>query len=140
MGTYAWGKIDAIFDEGASAWGNMALELGMIFLSLNEEILTRLEALGLRRGLIEKKSSPNLADDVPSLDFSGWPIYTLESTPDQLVRDFCGALDESKELIPWAKDEPLPMKQIVSDSAEGHIEVPLHPAAERYWRERGYLT
>jgi TRAP-type uncharacterized transport system substrate-binding protein len=140
IGAYHRGEIDAIFDEGASAWGNMALELGMMFLSVDEDILSRLEAVGLRRGKIEKKNFPKLAADVPSLDFSGWPIYTIDSTPDQLVRDFCRALDESKERIPWAKDEPLPMQQIVSDSAEGHIEVPLHPAAERYWRERGYLT
>jgi TRAP-type uncharacterized transport system substrate-binding protein len=31
------------------------------------------------------------------------------------------------------------MAQIVRDSDEGHLEVPLHPAAEKYWREQGYL-
>jgi len=139
LGAVHRGEIDAIFDEGASAWGNMALDLGMAFLSLDEVILQRLESVGLRRGLIEKKNFSKLANDVPTLDFSGWPIYTLDSTPDALVRDFCRALDESKERIPWAKNEPLPMAQIVRDSDEGHLEVPLHPAAEKYWREQGYL-
>jgi TRAP-type uncharacterized transport system substrate-binding protein len=140
IGAVHRGEIDAIFDEGASAWGNMALELGMTFLSLDEAILRRLESVGLRRGLIEKKNFPKLADDVPTLDFSGWPIYTIESTPDALAKDFCRALDESKERIPWAKDEPLPMQQIVRDTDEGHLEVPLHPAAEQFWREQGYLV
>lgn len=140
IGAVYRGKIDAIFDEGAIAWGNMALELGMAFLSFDEANLQRLESVGLRRGLIEKKNFPKLADDVATLDFSGWPIYTLDSTPDALVKDFCRALDESKERIPWAKDEPLPMQQIVRDTAEGHLEVPLHPAAEKFWRERGYLS
>lgn len=140
IGAVHRGEIDAIFDEGASAWGNMALELGMTFLSLPEAILQRLEAVGLRRGTIEKKSFPKLAADVPTLDFSGWPVYTLASTPDSLVRDFCRALDESKALIPWAKAEPLPMAQMVCDSAEGHLEVPLHRAAAAYWRELGYLS
>jgi len=27
----------------------------------------------------------------------------------------------------------------VRDTPEGHLEVPLHPAAERFWRERGYI-
>ena len=139
LGAVHRGEIDAIFDEAASAWGNMALDLGMTFLSLDEAILQRLESVGLRRGLIEKKYFPKLANDVPTLDFSGWPIYTLESMPDKLVKDFCRALDESRERIPWAKDEPLPMAQIVRDSDEGHLEVPLHPAAEQYWREQGYL-
>ena len=139
VGAVQRGEIDAIFDEGASAWGNMALGLSMTFLALDEAILQRLESVGLRRGLIEKTSFPKLSADVPTLDFSGWPIYTMASTPDALVRDFCRALDDSKERIPWAKDEPLPMKQIVRDSPEGHLEVPLHPAAEKFWREREYL-
>ena len=140
IGAVHRGEIDAIFDEGASAWGNMALELGMTFLSLPEEILRRLESVGLRRGVIEKKSFPKLNADVPTLDFSGWPIYTLASTPDGLVRDFCRALDESKALIPWAKAEPLPLAQMVRDSPEGHLEVPLHAAAAAFWREAGYLS
>ena len=140
IGAVQRGEIDAIFDEGASAWGNMALELGMTFLSLPELVLQRLEAVGLRRGVIEKKSFPKLAADVPTLDFSGWPIYTLASTPHSLVRDFCRALEESKALIPWAKAEPLPLTQMVRDTAEGHLDVPLHAAAAAYWRELGYLS
>jgi TRAP-type uncharacterized transport system substrate-binding protein len=139
IGAMQRGEIDAIFDEGASAWGNMALELGMDFLSLDEKILLQLEASGLRRGLIEKKRFPNLDRDVPTLDFSGWPIYTHRDTADEFVTDFCRALDESKDRIPWADDAPLPLAQMVRDTPEGHLEVPLHPAAERFWRERGYL-
>jgi TRAP-type uncharacterized transport system substrate-binding protein len=139
IGAIERGEIDAIFDEGASAWGNMALELGMSFLSLDETILPRLEAVGLRRGLIEQKYFPKLAADIPTLDFSGWPIYTAENTSDDLVIDFCRALEASKDRVPWAKDAPLPLAQMVRDTPEGHLEVPLHPAAERFWCERGYL-
>src|SRR5262245_677812 len=53
IGAVQRGEIDAIFDEGASAWGNMALELGMTFLSLDESILRQLEIVGLRRAVIE---------------------------------------------------------------------------------------
>jgi TRAP-type uncharacterized transport system substrate-binding protein len=139
IGAIEHGEIDAIFDEGASAWGNMALELGMTFLSLDETILPRLEAVGLRRGLIEQKYFPKLAADIPTLDFSGWPIYTRENTSDDLVIDFCRALEASKDRVPWAKDAPLPLAQMVRDTPEGHLEVLLHPAAEGFWRERGYL-
>jgi TRAP-type uncharacterized transport system substrate-binding protein len=139
IGAMLRGEIDAIFDEGASAWGNMALELGMNFLSLDEKILQQLEASGLRRGSIAKTNFPKLDADVLTLDFSGWPIYTHRDTADGLVTDFCRALDESKERIPWAEDAPLPIAEMVRDTPEGHLEVPLHPAAERFWRERGYL-
>jgi TRAP-type uncharacterized transport system substrate-binding protein len=139
IGALRRGEIDAIFDEGASAWGNMALELGMNFLSLDDETLKRLESVGLRRGLIQQKYFPKLAGDVPTLDFSGWPIYTHRDTTDAMVADFCRALEASKERIPWAKEAPLPLAQMVRDTPEGHLEVPLHPAAERFWRQCGYL-
>jgi TRAP-type uncharacterized transport system substrate-binding protein len=139
IGAVERGEIDAIFDEGVSSWGNMALALGMDFLPLDEMILRRLEEVGLRRGLIEQKKFPKLRADVPTLDFSGWPIYTCENTSDNLVIDFCRALEASKDRIPWAKDAPLPLAQMVRDTPEGHLEVPLHPAAERFWREQGYL-
>lgn len=139
IGAVQRNEIDAIFDEGASTWGNMALELGMTFLTLDEDLLRHLEEVGLRRGLIQQANFPKLADDVPTLDFSGWPIYTRWDTPDSLVIDFCRALEMSKDRIPWAQDSPLPLAQMVQDSAEGHLEVPLHPAAERFWRQRGYI-
>jgi TRAP-type uncharacterized transport system substrate-binding protein len=140
IGAIQRGEIHAIFDEGASTWGNMALELGMTFLSLDEGLLQRLEVAGLRRGLIEKKNFLKLADDVPTLDFSGWPIYTHADTSDALVTDFCRALKASKDRVPWAEEGPLPLGRMVQDSAEGHLEVPLHPAAERFWRECGYIN
>ena len=139
IGATQRGEIDAIFDEGASAWGNMALELGMNFLSLDENMLARLEAVGLRGGLIQRKNFPKLTADVPTLDFSGWPIYTHRDTPDPMVADFCRALEESKARIPWAQNAPLPLAQMVRDTPEGHLEVQLHPAAERFWRQCGYL-
>jgi TRAP-type uncharacterized transport system substrate-binding protein len=139
IGAIMRGEIDAIFDEGASAWGNMALEIGMKFLSLDEDILQEIEPSGLRRGTITRASFPKLDADVPTLDFSGWPIYTNDNTPDGIVTDFCRALDQGKERIPWAHDEPLPLATMVRDSPEGHLEVPLHPAAERFWRQCGYL-
>jgi TRAP-type uncharacterized transport system substrate-binding protein len=140
IGAMQRGEIDAIFDEGASAWGNMALELGMNFLSLDEDMLKGLESVGLRRGLIQQKYFPKLTGDVPTLDFSGWPIYTHRDTPDAMVADFCRALEESKGRIPWAQDAPLPLAQMVRDTPEGHLEVPLHPAAGRFWLQGGYLS
>ena len=139
IGAVERGEIEAIFDEGASAWGNMALEIGMTFLSLDDALLTKLETVGLRRGLLLRSFFTKLSTDIPTLDFSGWPVYTHASTADTFVSDFCQALEASKDKIPWAKDEPLPLAQMVRDSAEGHLEVPLHPAAEHYWREHGFL-
>ena len=138
LGALHRGEIDAIFDEGANAWGNMALELGMTFLALDEILLQRLESIGLRRNVLDRKRFPKLTRDVPTLDFSGWLIYARRDAPDSLITAFCSALEACKDRIPWAEDAPLPLDQMARDSAEGHLEVPFHPAAERFWRERGY--
>jgi len=140
IGAAARGEIHAIFDEGVSAWGNMALELGMNFLAIDEPILRKVETLGMRRNLIKRDSFPKLSRDVATLDFSGWLIYTHECAPAELITEFCRALEARKDRIPWAMEGPLPLDQMVRDSAEGHLEVPLHPAAEHEWRELGYLS
>ena len=40
--------------------------------------------------------------------------------------------------IPWEGVGPLPLDRMSVDTREGPLDVPLHPAAEAYWRERGY--
>jgi hypothetical protein len=44
----------------------------------------------------------------------------------------------SNDRIPWAQDAPLAQK--VRDTSDGDLEVPLHPAAEWFWQERGYIS
>src|SRR5258708_39135671 len=88
---------------------------------------------------MERTYFPKLAGDVQTLDFSGWPIYTHQNTADAVVTDFCRALEESKQRIPWAQDAPLPLAPIVRDTAEWALKGPLPPAAERFWPERGSL-
>ena len=56
------------------------------------------------------------------------------------MRAFCEALDARRDTIP--SDEgtpPLPVHLMCKDTREGPLDIPLHPAAEAFWRERGYL-
>jgi TRAP-type uncharacterized transport system substrate-binding protein len=50
-------------------------------------------------------------------------------------------MDARRDRIPSedANGKPLPLEKLCKDSKEGPLYLPLHPAAERYWRERGYL-
>ena len=77
IGAVERGEIEAIFDEGASAWGNMALEIGMTFLSLDDALLTKLETVGLRRGLLCGVFLPNSQPtSPPSTSAAGQSIRT----------------------------------------------------------------
>jgi TRAP-type uncharacterized transport system substrate-binding protein len=140
VGAVKGGDLDAIFDEALNIWVDMALDAGMRFLSLEEPMLNKLERVGLRRGTISRKVFPRLDREVATIDFSGWPVYTHADVSDDLVIPFCRALENCKELIPWQGDGPLPLERMCRDTPEGPLTVPLHPGAERFWRERGYLV
>jgi TRAP-type uncharacterized transport system substrate-binding protein len=95
--------------------------------------------MGYRRNLIRKSVFPRLPGDVQTLDFSGWPVFVHAEAPDQLVADICTALDQRKDFIAWEGEGPLPVERMCRDTEDTPLDVPLHPAAERYWRQRGYL-
>lgn len=135
----ARGEVDAVWDEALGMFGARALELGMRFLPVDEPELARLEAMGMRRVAIPRVSYPQLDADVWTIDFSGWPVFCLESAPDDLVTAFCAAVEARKANVPWYGQGPMDLQFMVSDQPEAPLTIPLHPAAERYWRSKGYL-
>ena len=134
------GELDAIFDEGIMAWIDKGLGVGMRVLPLEEDILQKMEGMGFRRGTIEKRLYPGLTEDVPALDFSGFTVYTRADVPDQAVRSICQALEVRKDRIPRDSGPgPLPLHEMCMDTPGGPLTIPLHPAAEQFWREQGYI-
>ena len=140
LGAVQRGEVDMIIDEAVRSWIDAATESDMGVLPLDEPLLERLEELGFRRAVISKARYTKLKEDVPTLDFSGFPVYTHVNVPDAIVTSICSALEARKEKIPWQEDGPLPLDRMCRDTPEGPLNIPLHPAAERFWRERGYLS
>jgi TRAP-type uncharacterized transport system substrate-binding protein len=133
------GDIDAIFDEAVNAWMGLALDAGFLALPLKEPVVDKLESMGFRRSLLKKERWPKLPADVLALDFSGWPIYTHANVSDEVISSFCAALEARKDHIPWQGEGPLPLERMCKDTPEGPLDIPLHPAAERFWAKCGYL-
>jgi TRAP-type uncharacterized transport system substrate-binding protein len=133
------GDVDMIIDEAVRSWVDPAAEAGMHVLPLDEPMLTKLEGIGLRRAVIPKARYPNLPRDVPTLDFSGFAVYTHANVADAIVTAFCAALEARKDKIGWQEPGPLPLERMCLDTPDGPLVIPLHPAAERFWRERGYV-
>ena len=134
------GEIDAVFDEAVNTWVHLALDLDMRLLPIEEPTMQKLEKMGLRHSLIPKATYPKLPEDVLSVDFSGWPIFTHERVADEIITPFCAALEARKDRIPWWGGGPLPLERMCRDTPETPVNIPFHPAAERFWRERGYLS
>jgi hypothetical protein len=139
LGAVARGEVDMVIDEAVRGWLNSAAGNGMRALPLDEPMLAELEAIGLRRAVIPKSRYPNLAEDVPALDFSGFAVYTHANVADEVVGAICAALEARKEKIIWQEPGALPLERMCRDTPAGPLTIPLHPAAERFWRERGYL-
>jgi TRAP-type uncharacterized transport system substrate-binding protein len=58
---------------------------------------------------------------------------------DAVAYALCEAIEARKHVIPTDNYRPLDMTQICSGDEETPIVAPLHPGAERFYRERGYL-
>lgn len=132
------GEIDAIFDEASAYWVNEALDAGLKVLPLTEPTMRKLEAMGYKRAIMSRRDFPKLPQDVLTLDFSGWTIFVHQEADDGLVGQICAALDARKARIPWEEAGPLPVERMCRDARDTPQLVPLHPAAERFWRARGY--
>ncbi len=139
FGAMQRGEVDMIIDEAVRGWANSALDAGMRILPLEESVLAKMEALGLRRGIMPMARYPKLGKDLPTLDFSGFAVYTHADVPDSVITSICAALEARKERIGWQEPGPLPVESGCRDTADGPLVIPLHPAAEKFWRGQGYL-
>jgi len=133
------GDVDAIFDEAANYWVPQALDAGITILQLAKPTVATLEAMGYRRAILPRSTYQKLPRDVLSLDFSGWTVFVHTEAEDDLVTRICAGLDARKARIPWEEPGDLPVERMAREAPDTPQIVPLHPAAERYWRNRGYI-
>ena len=131
----ARGEIDAVFDEGIKVWLNEALAAGLAPIELEAAEFDALGKLGWRRVGLPKARFPGLARDVHTIDFSGWPLYANASLPDDVAYDICAALAAREAEIPWEKGSDGTALQTVHETDHTPMDVPLHPGAERWYRE-----
>lgn len=131
------GTLDAVFDEGIRTWLHVAFENGYVPIELEAEAFAQMGALGWRRVLITPKHYPTLERDHPCIDFSGWPIYSSASLPEQTAYNVCAAIAAREEEVPWEKENYSGVTQVVTETASTPMDVPLHPGSERWLREHG---
>lgn len=133
------GTVDAIFDEGILSWGQFALEHGFRILPIEGSVRERMKVAGYDIGTLTQSRLPGLLAPVPAIDFSGWPMIVHAEMPEDLAYALCEAIEGRKLLIPTDNYRPLDLAQLCSITEETPRGAPLHPGAERFYRERGYL-
>lgn len=133
------GSVNAIFDEGIKSWGQSALDHGFHYLPIEGLELKRLKAMGYRASVVPRSKFRGLTRDVPTIDFSGWPMVVRADMPNEVAYALCEAIEGRRKSIPTDNFKPLRMAQLCSNDDEAPCDVPLHPGARRFYRERGYL-
>ena len=135
-------SINAVFDEGISTiggWLDQALENGYDILPLEPDIVKKLEQLGYSRSVLPKSRYPQLKEDVMSIDFSGWSLVTHRWLPNNVAYAAIETIDARQNVIPVDDDQPLNMRNLCASTEKCPRQIPLHPGAEKYYREKGYL-
>jgi len=119
-----------------SVWTEISQKFELRFLQLPEELLTTLAQEGEQeRGIIPPGLYRGVDRPIPTVVRTGTVIYCRTDTPESFAYVVAKAMDEQQQLLQWSS---------LNFSYNLHTvwrayEVPLHPGAARYYRERGYL-
>lgn len=138
------GTLNAVFDEALMTmpWKQIADAVDLTFLPIDQDVLQSLERkYGVRSTVIPKGRLRGVDTDLPAIDFAGWILYCREDLPDDLVYMTVRAIEQQRAQI-----ESLfqPGQGLTGDVDVAHLwqgtELPLHPGAERFYREKGYMN
>jgi TRAP-type uncharacterized transport system substrate-binding protein len=133
------GTVNAVFDEGIKSWGQTAVDSGFVYLPIEGQVLRRLAKMGYTTSVVPKSRFKGMAADVPTVDFSGWPMAVHADLPNDIAYAICEAIEKRRKLIPTDNFKPVSMKQLCANDDEAPFRIPMHPGARRFYRERGYL-
>jgi uncharacterized protein len=133
------GKVNAVFDEGIKSWGQTALQSGFRYLPIDGTVLKSLKVIGYRAAFMTKTHFALLRENIPTLDFSGWPMIVHADMPNDVAYALCEAIEMRRQTLPTDNYKPLSMPQLCANDEEAPYDAPLHSGAKRFYRERGYL-
>jgi uncharacterized protein len=137
------GNFDAFFKHAypaygpvGSAWQQASIRHNLRFLPVRKEILSALATKhGLQSGLLPNTLLRGADEDVPTLFFKGHTIYVTEKFDERLAYAMAEAFHKQSDLF-LTRYVTFGYNPFV---ACRDVAIPLHPGAERFYRENGYL-
>jgi TRAP-type uncharacterized transport system substrate-binding protein len=135
------GKVHAVFDEGIKTWGALALESGMKFLPVRDDVLKKMQGLGFGGAPLTRTAFPHLEQEIATVDFSGWTFFCRQTLPAVIAYTMAKAIDRCRDQIEadHLDRKTMTMEEFCRGSDGGPLTIPLHPGAKKYYREKGYL-
>ena len=142
------GDADAVFHEAQflPQWLELANSVPISFLSLDEDIARDMcSTFGFTTRRIPKGRYKGLERELLTLDYSDWLLFTTPRLEGEVARLVTEALVVSLRKIDetYSKDPPEHRSLVTPVKADGLsrvLGVPMHPGAEGYYREHGYVS
>jgi TRAP-type uncharacterized transport system substrate-binding protein len=147
-------EVDLVLGEASTQpiWKNVAGH-GFRFFSLSESALAGLEREGFERNITPAGFLPGIDRPLLSVDESDFLLMTRAEAEDELVYAVAQVIDQNRRrieegavVVQFLYNQPLPIPQLVHRSPltgpiteQWKTGVPLHRAAERYYKEAGVL-
>lgn len=116
-------------------WWDATVLHDMRFLDFDEELIEKLVNKGHKRATIPRRLFPGIDRDIRSVGDGTIYVYCLKSQPAELVRLITEGLDTNSHLF---KNIPVAMYYEREEVWKNPV-IPLHPAAEEYYRSKGYI-
>src|SRR5262245_36957535 len=99
----------------------------------------KVRADGIYKAVLPKSRFRQLREDTLTIDFSGWSLVTHRWLPNPVAYAAMETIDERKKMIPVDDDEPLNVRNLCRSTEKCSLQIPLHPGALKYYKEKGYL-
>lgn len=146
------GEADAIFHEGAAVasprWKELNAKIPMRVLSVREDVIQQLGQYGYPKfaDVLPKGKYPGVVEDVVTIDYSHWIVLADASVPENVAYLMAKIAAERKGSFESQYPNLLPantkeLGQTATDPKTmwKDLGVPLHPGAEKYYREKGLM-
>jgi TRAP-type uncharacterized transport system substrate-binding protein len=124
------------------------------FIGLEENVTAGLERDGYSRNTVPAGFLPCIQEPLRTIDLSDNLLITRAELDDGIIYTIAKSIDRNRKRIEEASvtvsytySQPLPVPFLTYSSTltraitrQWDTKIPLHPGAERYYREAGYLT
>jgi TRAP transporter TAXI family solute receptor len=119
-----------------SIWTEISQKFDLYFIQLPDELLDELAQEGEQdRGTIPPGLYRGVDRPIPTVVRTGTVIYCRDDTPEDFAYIVAKAMDEQQQLLQWTH---LNFSYNIHTVWNGY-EVPLHPGAAYYYKEKGYM-
>jgi uncharacterized protein len=117
-------------------WTEISQKFDLTFLALPDDLLAELAREGEQdRGMIPAGLYRGIDRPIPTVVRTGTAVYGRTDLPDGFAYAVAKAMDEQQQLLQWRH---MNFSYNVHTVWNGY-EVPLHPGAARYYKEKRYL-